>query len=319
MDRTYDPDAVERAAQEHWARTDAFAAPDRPVGRKFYCLCMFPYPSGRLHMGHVRNYTLGDAQARYRRMRGDCVLHPMGWDAFGLPAENAARDQKVLPAAWTRGNIDAMRAQLRRLGFGYDWRRELATCDPDYYRWEQWLFLRLHERGKLYRKKTHVNWDPVDQTVLANEQVIEGRGWRSGAVVERREVEQWFLRITDYAEELLAGLDALEGRWPAQVLQMQRNWIGRSEGATIRFPASDGDGALEVFTTRPDTLFGATYLALAPEHPWVAAACTDDADLRAFVAAALRRRLQPAGRDGTERDRAGRRLARTVRHPLTGE
>ena len=306
MQEHYEPGAVERAAQEFWERERSFEAPARPEGRKFYCLCMFPYPSGRLHMGHVRNYTIGDALARYRRMRGDCVLQPMGWDAFGLPAENAARDRGVLPGAWTRGNIEAMRAQLRRLGFGYDWKREFATCDPAYYRWEQWFFLRLHERGLVYRRKTLVNWDPVDRTVLANEQVIDGRGWRSGAPVEQREAAQWFLRITDYAEELLDGLDRLEGRWPPQVLQMQRNWIGRSEGAAVRFAVDGRAEPLEVFTTRVDTLAGATYLALAPGHPWVRALAAADPELDAFVQTLLR---ENAAADGgaPERDRAGPR------------
>ena len=317
MQEHYDPAAVERAAQAFWERERSFEAPARPAGRKFYCLSMFPYPSGRLHMGHVRNYTIGDALARYRRMRGDCVLQPMGWDAFGLPAENAARDRGVLPGAWTRGNIEAMRAQLRRLGFGYDWRREFATCDPAYYRWEQWFFLRLRERGLVYRRKTLVNWDPVDRTVLANEQVIDGRGWRSGAPVERREVAQWFLRITDYAQELLDGLDRLEGRWPAQVLQMQRNWIGRSEGAAIRFAVDGRDEPLEVFTTRADTLCGATYLALAPEHPWVRELAAADPELDAFARELLRRKTADGG--VPERDRAGRGLGLTARHPLSGD
>ena len=317
MQEHYEPAAVERAAQEFWERERSFAAPARPAGRKFYCLSMFPYPSGRLHMGHVRNYTIGDAIARYRRMRGDCVLQPMGWDAFGLPAENAARDRGVLPGAWTRGNIEAMRAQLRRLGFGYDWAREFATCDSAYYRWEQWFFLRLRERGLVYRRKTLVNWDPVDQTVLANEQVVDGRGWRSGAPVERREVAQWFLRITDYAQELLDGLDRLEGRWPARVLQMQRNWIGRSEGAVIRFAVDGRDEPLEVFTTRADTLCGATYLALAPEHPWVRERAAADPELAAFAQELLNRK--PAADGGAaERDRAGRDLGLVARHPLSG-
>ena len=317
MQEHYEPQAVERDAQEFWARARSFEAPARPAGRKFYCLSMFPYPSGRLHMGHVRNYTIGDAIARHRRMRGDCVLQPMGWDAFGLPAENAARDRGVLPGAWTRGNIEAMRAQLRRLGFGYDWTREFATCDPAYYRWEQWFFLRLRERGLVYRRKTLVNWDPVDRTVLANEQVIDGRGWRSGAPVEQREVAQWFLRITDYAQELLDGLDQLEGRWPPQVLQMQRNWIGRSEGAAIRFAVDGRDEPLEVFTTRADTLCGATYLALAPGHPWVRALAAADPALDAFAQELLNRPPAPGG-GAPERDREGRDLGLVARHPLTG-
>ena len=313
MQERYDPEAVEREAQEYWQENECFSARDKPGKRKFYCLSMFPYPSGRLHMGHVRNYTIGDAIARYRRMRGDDVLQPMGWDAFGLPAENAALERNVLPGAWTRENIQAMRGQLRRLGFGYDWRRELATCDPEYYRWEQWFFIRLFKKGLAYRKKALVNWDPVDQTVLANEQVIEGRGWRSGALVEQREVEQWFLRITDYAEELLEALDHLEGRWPHQVLQMQRNWIGRSEGVEIRFDLEGREESLTVFTTRPDTLMGATYMALAPGHPIVMEASRANLELHDF----LNHSAQTP--EESVKDRRGHPLGLNAVHPLTGE
>ena len=274
----YEPAVIEPAVQRAWRERGAFKATEDEGREKFYCLSMFPYPSGRLHMGHVRNYTIGDVISRYQRMQGKNVLQPMGWDAFGLPAENAAIENDVPPAAWTRSNIESMRGQLERLGFAYDWDREFATCDPDYYRWEQWFFARLYEKGLVYRDTAVVNWDPVDQTVLANEQVIDGCGWRSGAPVERREIPQWFLKITAYADELLEGLDRLDG-WPEAVKTMQRNWIGRSEGLLIRFPLSDGSGNLEVYTTRPDTLLGATYMAIAPEHPLAVAAFPPDLDV----------------------------------------
>ena len=226
MNPVYDPQSVEKNAQAAWDESACFVGDENRPGEKYYCLAMFPYPSGRLHMGHVRCYTLGDVIARYRRLKGYNVLHPMGWDAFGLPAENAAIKNNIPPASWTRDNIDYMRGQMQRLGFGMDWSREFATCDAEYYRWEQWMFLRLYEKGLVYRKNAVVNWDPEDQTVLANEQVVDGRGWRSGAVVERREMAQWFLKITDYAKELLDDLDDMPG-WPESVKSMQRNWIGR--------------------------------------------------------------------------------------------
>src|ERR1700688_51594 len=257
MQENYDPAAVERAAQKHWREAHAFEVREDPSRPKFYCLSMLPYPSGRLHMGHVRNYTIGDVLARFMRMQGRNVLQPMGWDSFGLPAENAAIANGVPPAVWTRDNIAYMRQQLRSLGFAIDWKRELATCDPSYYRWNQWLFLRMLERGIAYKKTGVVNWDPVDQTVLANEQVIDGRGWRTGAPVEKREIPMYYLRITAYAEELLAYLDKMPG-WPAPVKIMQANWIGRSEGVRFAFPHAIrgedgepiGDGRLFVFTTR---------------------------------------------------------------------
>ncbi|MFP6837106.1 MAG: class I tRNA ligase family protein, partial [Pseudomonadales bacterium] len=229
MSATYDPHAVERAAQSLWDDAASFVANESGAGEKFYCLAMFPYPSGRLHMGHVRCYTLGDVINRYHRLKGFNVMQPMGWDAFGLPAENAAIKHGIPPAIWTRENIEYMRGQMCRLGFGFDWSREFATCDPDYYRWEQWFFVKLFEKGLVYRKRLVVNWDPVEQTVLANEQVEDGKGWRSGATIERREMDQWFLKITNYADELLDGLDDLPG-WPDSVKSMQRNWIGRSHG-----------------------------------------------------------------------------------------
>ncbi len=260
----YNPWDLEQKWQEIWEREGVFEA-EEFRGEKVYVLEMFPYPSGRIHMGHVRNYTIGDAIARLLRMKGYNVLHPMGWDAFGLPAENAAIKEGVHPARWTEENIDHMRKQLRRMGFSYDWRRELATCDPEYYRWNQWIFLRMYERGIAYRKTAPVNWCPHDETVLANEQVVEGRCWRCGTPIVQREVPSWFLKITAYAERLLKDLDKLKGLWPDKVIAQQRNWIGRSEGAVIRF--SVGDVPVEVFTTRADTIFGATFLVLAPEHP----------------------------------------------------
>jgi leucyl-tRNA synthetase len=273
--RPYNPGEIEARAQADWARENAFRAEEVPGADKFYSLSMLPYPSGALHMGHVRNYTIGDVISRYHRMCGRNVLQPMGWDAFGLPAENAAIKNRTAPAKWTYANIEHMRNQLQRLGFAYDWSREVTTCRPEYYRWEQLMFTRLMRRGLAYRKDAEVNWDPVDQTVLANEQVVDGRGWRSGAVVERRSIPQWFLKITDYAEELLQGLDQLEG-WPEAVKTMQRNWIGRSEGAEFEMAVCDAGGrpdpdgrSVRVFTTRPDTSFGMTYAVLSPEHPLV--------------------------------------------------
>ena len=266
MDVAYQPRKIELEVQAEWEKNRSFKVTEDPDREKFYCLSMFPYPSGKLHVGHVRNYTIGDVIARYQRLQGKNVLQPMGWDAFGLPAENAAIENRVAPAEWTYRNIDYMRAQLKRLGFAYDWDREIATCKPDYYRWEQWFFTELYKKGLVYKKTAPVNWDPVDQTVLANEQVIDGRGWRSGAVVERKEIPQWFLKITDYSEELLRELDYLPG-WPESVRTMQKNWIGRSEGVEVDFQLSGCADKLAVFTTRPDTLFGVSYLALAAEHP----------------------------------------------------
>ena len=277
----YNPREIEAEAQKFWEENKVFEVSEDSEKEKFYCLCMFPYPSGRLHMGHVRNYTIGDVISRYQRMLGKNVLQPMGWDAFGLPAEGAAIKHNMPPAEWTRENISYMKDQLKTLGFGYDWTRELATCDPDYYRWEQWMFTRLYEKGLAYRDKALVNWDPVENTVLANEQVIDGKGWRSGAVVERRELPQWFLKITDYCEELLSGLDDLD--WPEQVKVMQRNWIGRSEGVEIDFAVSNTKDVISVYTTRPDTLFGATYMALAPEHPLVQSVAENDPKVMEFI------------------------------------
>ncbi len=261
----FDHSLIEQRAQTYWNENQCFAAKEDLSREKFYCLSMLPYPSGELHMGHVRNYTIGDVIARYQKARGRNVLQPMGWDAFGLPAENAAIQRQLSPSEWTEKNIKRMRKQLQQLGLGIDWQREIATCHPNYYRWEQWLFLKLYEKGLAYKKDSWVNWDPVDQTVLANEQVVNGKGWRSGVAVERRQISQWFLKITHYAEELLKGLDKLEG-WPEQVKTMQRNWIGRSEGLEIQFPIHNRKTAITVYTTRPDTLMGVTCIIISPDH-----------------------------------------------------
>lgn len=282
MEQTYNPAEIEAQAQSYWQENQSFEVKEDLSHEKFYCLSMLPYPSGELHMGHVRNYTIGDVISRYQRMKGMNVLQPMGWDAFGLPAENAAIQHQLAPAEWTRKNIDQMREQLKRLGFAIDWKREFKTCDPDYYVWEQWLFTKLVKKGLAYQKEAEVNWDPVDQTVLANEQIVNGRGWRSGALVERRKIKQWFLKITDYADELLEELDNLTG-WPDQVRTMQRNWIGRSEGVSLDFKVKDSDEKLRVFTTRTDTLLGATYMAISPNHP-LAIQAASNSDVQKFIA-----------------------------------
>ncbi|QFY90111.1 leucine--tRNA ligase [Magnetovirga frankeli] len=315
MQASYEPQSLEAAAQSYWEAQQSFRARPDPTREKFYCLSMFPYPSGKLHMGHVRNYTLGDVIARYQRMLGKNVLQPMGWDAFGLPAENAAIKHGRPPAEWTRANIAEMKGQLRRLGFGYDWSRELATCDADYYRWEQWLFTRLVEKGLAYKKLATVNWDPVDQTVLANEQVIDGKGWRSGAPVEKREIEQWFVKITDYAQELLDDLEQLE-HWPEQVRTMQRNWIGRSVGVQMRFDIP-GQAPLEIYTTRPDTLMGVTYVAVAAEHPLALAAAEHDPALAAFIAECKQGGVSEAELETMEKK--GHALGINALHPVSGE
>lgn len=314
MQDEYNPEKIESEAQQRWVEEAAFKAVEDSDKEKFYCLEMFPYPSGKLHMGHVRNYTIGDVISRYQRMLGKNVLHPMGWDAFGLPAENAAIENRTAPAAWTRQNIENMRGQLQRLGFSYDWTREFATCDEDYYRWEQWFFTKLYEKGLVYKKEAEVNWDPVDQTVLANEQVVEGRGWRSGALVEKKKIPQWFVKITAYAEELLNSLDDLDG-WPDSVKTMQRNWIGKSVGAEIVFSVADAE-PLRVFTTRPDTLFGVTYLAVAADHPLAIAAAEQNPDIADF-----RRECQQsstAEADLETMEKKGVPLGKVAKHPLTG-
>jgi len=312
MEQTYNPQALEQAAQAHWLAANSFAVQRDDRREKFYCLAMFPYPSGKLHMGHVRNYTIADVIARYQRMQGKNVLQPMGWDAFGLPAENAAIKNNVPPAKWTAENIDDMRAQLRQLGFAYDWDRELATCDPAYYRWEQWFFTRLFDKGLAYKKKAEVNWCETDQTVLANEQVVDGCCWRCDNPVERREIDQWFIRITAYAEQLLADLDSLD-QWPEQVRTMQRNWIGRSEGVELDF---DFDGeALTVYTTRPDTLMGATYMAVAPQHPVAQRAARDNPELAAFIDSLANVKVAEA--DMATMEKLGMDTGLYATHPLT--
>ena len=319
MSQEYTPQTLELELQAEWAESGRFAVQPDEARDKFYCLAMFPYPSGKLHMGHVRNYTIADVIARYQRMQGKNVLQPMGWDAFGLPAENAAIANKVAPAAWTRENIDHMRAQLQRLGYAYDWDREIATCDPQYYQWEQWFFTQLYERGLVYKKMATVNWDPVDQTVLANEQVIDGRGWRSGAVVERREIPQWFIRITAYAEELLEGLDTLDG-WPEAVRTMQRNWIGKSRGVELAFGLDEAIANLdriEVYTTRPDTLYGVTYISLAAEHPITLALAENNTELAEFISACKQASVAEA--DMAQAEKLGMDTGLRATHPLTGE
>ncbi len=304
----YDPEKVETRWQAYWEERGLFRTDADPGRRKFYCLEMFPYPSGRIHMGHVRNYAIGDVIARYKRMKGFNVLHPMGWDAFGLPAENAAIEHGVHPARWTEDNIGYMRGQLKRMGFSYDWTREVATCEPRYYRWNQWFFLKMYERGLAYRKDSLVNWCPSCATVLANEQVIEGRCWRCDSPVTRKELKQWFLKITDYAEELLRGCDELSEGWPEHVIAMQRNWIGRSEGVEMDFPVADGDERITIFTTRPDTLWGATFLCLAPMHP-LADSLTGDREGLEFL----------KSRYGVMEEKHGLFTGRYAVNPVNGE
>ena len=324
MQEQYQPSTIEPQAQQKWAEHRAFNATEDTSKPKFYCLSMFPYPSGKLHMGHVRNYTIGDVRSRFKKLQGYNVLQPMGWDAFGMPAENAAIDRGVAPAAWTYQNIDYMKQQLKSLGFALDWERELATCRPEYYRWEQMLFTRLFKKGIIYRKLGTVNWDPVDNTVLANEQVVDGRGWRSGALVEKREIPMYYYRITDYAEQLLADLDDLD--WPEQVKTMQRNWIGKSRGMTVRFTIADDSKAglnsdyaqfLQVYTTRPDTLMGATYVAVAAEHPLATAAAENNPELQAFIDECKAGSVAEA--DMATMEKKGLPTGRYVINPLNGD
>ncbi|MBL4765178.1 MAG: leucine--tRNA ligase [Colwellia sp.] len=320
MEAIYNPQAIEATVQKFWTDNDTFKAIEDESKEKFYCLAMFPYPSGRLHMGHVRNYSLGDVISRYQRMQGKNVMQPMGWDAFGLPAENAAIKNKSAPGKWTYQNIDYMRNQLKSLGFGYDWSRELATCKPDYYRWEQWFFTKLYEKGLVYKKNATVNWDPVDQTVLANEQVIDGRGWRSGAIVEKKAIPQWFIKITDYAQELLDDLDQLTD-WPEQVKTMQRNWIGRSQGVEMTFQVDglveDKQQSFDIYTTRPDTLMGVTYVALAAEHPLALIAAKENPALADFILACKGNQTTEA--DMATMEKKGVDTGLKAIHPLTGE
>lgn len=310
----YDPSKIEQATQQFWRDNHTFAASEKPDVEKFYCLAMFPYPSGKLHMGHVRNYTIGDAISRYQRMLGKNVMQPMGWDAFGMPAENAAIKNQTAPAAWTYDNIDYMRQQLQQLGFGYDWDRELATCKPDYYRWEQWFFTQLLERDLVYKKTSAVNWCPEDKTVLANEQVEDGRCWRCDTPVERREIPQWFVKITDYAEELLNDLDDLDG-WPESVKAMQRNWIGKSVGVQLRFQVDDYP--LEVYTTRPDTLMGVSYVAVAAEHPLAKRTAENQPELAAFINECNQTAVDEATLETMEKRGMDTGLRAT--HPISGQ
>ena len=322
MDEKYIPQNIETALQAQWQDNKVYKVVEDPEKESFYSLCMFPYPSGRLHMGHVRNYTIGDVITRYQRMLGKNVLQPMGWDAFGLPAENAAMKHGVPPAKWTHENIDYMRDQLKRLGFGYDWDRELATCDPEYYHWEQWLFTRLLKKGLVYKRTAPVNWCPHDQTVLANEQVIDGCCWRCDTVVERREIPQWFMKITEYAEELLSSLDEMDG-WPDAVRTMQRNWIGKSQGVEMQFAATADSSQsqpaedLTVYTTRPDTLMGVTYVAVAAEHPLALKAAENNADLQAFIEECRTAETAEAAMETMEKK--GMATGISVSHPVSGE
>ena len=311
----YDPQVLEAAEQANWQSQETYKVVEQAGQEKFYCLAMFPYPSGQLHMGHVRTYTLGDVIARFQRLNGKQVLQPMGWDAFGLPAENAAIKHQVPPSDWTLKNIAHMKTQMQRLGLAYDWSREFATCDPEYYRWEQWFFTKMFEQGLVYKKAAWVNWDPVDQTVLANEQVVDGKGWRSGAPVERRQLSQWFVKITDYAEELLGELDHLPG-WPDKIKTMQRNWIGRSEGVELIFPMPEF-GGVAVYTTRPDTLLGVTYLAVAPQHPIALAAASASPAIDAFIQDA--QRVKVAEAEMAKMEKLGIDSGYVATHPLTGE
>ncbi|WP_042145823.1 MULTISPECIES: leucine--tRNA ligase [unclassified Pseudoalteromonas] len=316
MQEQYTPQDIESKVQSYWDKNKVFKVTEQEDKEKFYCLSMFPYPSGRLHMGHVRNYTIGDVVSRFQRLQGKNVMQPMGWDGFGLPAENAAIKNNTAPAKWTYENINYMRDQLKRLGFGYDWDREIATCHPDYYKWEQWFFTKLYEKGLVYKKMSTVNWDPVDQTVLANEQVIDGKGWRSGAVVEQKEIPQWFIKITDYAQELLDDLDKLD-EWPEQVKTMQRNWIGRSEGLDITFKRADTNEDLSIYTTRPDTIMGVTYVAVAAGHPIAIEAAKNNADIAAFNEECKNTKVAEA--DMATMEKKGIATGFYAVHPLTGK
>ncbi len=316
MKAVYTAHEIESAIQKYWDDNACFAVTEDADKEKFYCLSMFPYPSGQLHMGHVRNYTIGDAISRYQRMLGKNVLQPMGWDAFGLPAENAAIKHQKAPAKWTYENIAYMRQQLKSLGFAYDWSREITTCNPDYYRWEQWFFTQLYAKGLIYKKDSLVNWDPVDQTVLANEQVIDGRGWRSGALVEQRSIPQWFLKITDYAEELLQELEHLT-QWPESVKIMQKNWIGRSEGVEADFILADQSDTITIYTTRPDTIMGVTYLAVAAQHPLTQKMAQNNADIAAFITECEQHCTSEA--TVATLDKKGIALGIEAIHPLTGK
>ena len=315
-DKTYEPEKLERQIQQFWNENEMFSVTEDPEKEKFFCLSMFPYPSGSIHMGHVRNYTIGDTISRFQRMLGKNVMQPMGWDAFGLPAENAAIKNKVSPSDWTEQNISAMKVQLKRMGFAYDWKREFATCSPDYYKWEQWFFLQLLEKGLVYQEEAEVNWDPIDETVLANEQVIDGKGWRSGAEVEKRRLKQWFLKITDYAEELLEGTEKLDG-WPEQVKTMQKNWIGKSEGMEFTFKLKNMEKSVEVYTTRPDTIMGVSFLALSTNHDLALAASESDSSIKKFIEDQKKTKVAEA--DLAKQEKLGIDTGLYAIHPFTGE
>jgi len=315
-DKTYEPEKLERQIQQFWNENEMFSVTEDPEKEKFFCLSMFPYPSGSIHMGHVRNYTIGDTISRFQRMLGKNVMQPMGWDAFGLPAENAAIKNKVSPSDWTEQNISSMKLQLQRMGFAYDWKREFATCSPDYYKWEQWFFLQLLEKGLVYQEEAEVNWDPVDETVLANEQVIDGKGWRSGAEVEKRRLKQWFLKITDYAEELLEGTEKLDG-WPEQVKTMQKNWIGKSEGMEFTFKLKNMEESVEVYTTRPDTIMGVSFLALSTNHALAVGASESDSSIKKFIEDQKKTKVAEA--DLAKQEKLGIDTGLYAIHPFTGE
>ncbi len=314
MQEQYNPQDIEQKVQKHWDDNKTFVVSEDPNKEKFYCLSMFPYPSGRLHMGHVRNYTIGDVVSRFQRLQGKNVMQPIGWDAFGLPAENAAVKNKTAPAPWTYENIEYMKNQLKLLGFGYDWNREFATCTPEYYRWEQEFFTKLYEKGLVYKKTSSVNWCPNDQTVLANEQVEDGCCWRCDTPVEQKEIPQWFIKITEYAQELLDDLDKLEG-WPEMVKTMQRNWIGRSEGVELKFEVK-GQQDLEVYTTRPDTLMGVTYVGIAAGHPLAALAAENNPELAAFIDECKNNKVAEA--ELATMEKKGMATGLTAIHPLNG-
>ena len=315
-DKTYEPEKLERQIQQFWNENEMFSVTEDPEKEKFFCLSMFPYPSGSIHMGHVRNYTIGDTISRFQRMLGKNVMQPMGWDAFGLPAENAAIKNKVSPSDWTEQNISSMKLQLQRMGFAYDWKREFTTCSPDYYKWEQWFFLQLLEKGLVYQEEAEVNWDPVDETVLANEQVIDGKGWRSGAEVEKRRLKQWFLKITDYAEELLEGTEKLDG-WPEQVKTMQKNWIGKSEGMEFTFKLKNMEESVEVYTTRPDTIMGVSFLALSTNHALAVGASKSDSSIKKFIEDQKKTKVAEA--DLAKQEKLGIDTGLYAIHPFTGE
>ena len=315
-DKAYEPESLEKGIQEYWEKNQVFSVTEDLDKEKFFCLSMFPYPSGSIHMGHVRNYTIGDTISRFQRLLGKNVMQPMGWDAFGLPAENAAIKNKVLPSDWTDQNIDSMKSQLQKMGFGYDWKRELSTCEPDYYEWEQWFFLKLLEKGLVYQEEAEVNWDPVDETVLANEQVIDGKGWRSGALVEKKRLKQWFLKITDYADELLEGTDQLD-EWPAQVKTMQKNWIGKSEGMEFEFQLKNNKEPITVYTTRPDTIMGVSFIAISTNHKIAVELSETDNEIKDFIKDQKNSKLAEA--DLAKQEKIGIDTKITVIHPFSGE